>query len=204
MTDYTDAILTMSDTEELHSPVSDTETAIIVNEGTRGFSFPDNFNMVIGVVGDHNSEVVSFLLPRYIDNHDVSECAEHRIIWKRTTYVNDDEKVTEGYFDTDDIKISEDDESKVLLGWLISNEVTEEAGEISFALQLSDYDADGEPSYRWKTIYGEGLLIVDGPDSGEYPETIRKNHVNMVDQTTGAKYKLYVADGKLRLEESEG
>lgn len=197
MTDYTDAILAASVTDELHSHVSDTEAEIIVNEGSRDFSFSEGFNMVIGVVGDKNSEAVSFKMPRFIDSHDISECAQHRILWKN------EEAGLDGYFDSEDIKISESEEDKLILGWLISDEVTAAAGEISFALQISDYDADGQLSYRWQTLYGHGLLILEGPESEVYPEKIRKSYVPMVDQVTGKKYKLYVSYGKLMIGESE-
>lgn len=200
MTDYTDEILAVANAEDLHSPVSDTEEAIIVNVDSRDFTFPKGFQPIIGVKRDKNSEVVSFKIDRYIDSHDISECAVHRVYWKN------EEAGTKGYVDIEDIKLSETDENTVLLGWLIDEDVTAVPGEISFSLRFNDYDEDGQESYEWKTIYGDGLIVLDDPDyDEEEPITIRKSYVALTDQATGEKYKVYVSNGKLMMEkESEG
>lgn len=208
MTDYTDMIMTASDTEELHSPVADTEEAIIVNTDSRDFTLGASFNPIIGVVGDHKSEVVSFAIDRFIDSHDVSECAEHKVFWKSFVTTEVDGVLTkvvnaEGYSKIEDIKLSDDDEDTVLLGWLITEDVTQSAGEVEFRLQISDYDADGQLTYRWKTIYGNGLLIKEG-EGDDFHETIPKSFVSLIDQETGEKYRLSVSNGKLIMNESEG
>lgn len=200
MTDYTDEILAVANTEDLHSPVSDTEEAIIVNVATRDFTLPKGFQPIIGVVGDKNSEVVSFKIDRYIDSHDISECAVHRVYWKN------EEAGTKGHFDIEDIKLTETDENTVLLGWLIDDDVTASPGEISFSLRFEDYDEDGQCTYRWNTFYGGDLIILENDvDDEEEPTTIRKSYVALTDQTTGEKFKVYVSNGKLMMEEeSEG
>ena len=100
MSDYTNQILAIS---KMHSPVKDTETAIIVNVGTRDFSLGSKFNNLIGVVGDHNSNEVTFQLPRYIDSHDISQCSKHTVLWENP------KAETSGEFSNVSISVSEDE-----------------------------------------------------------------------------------------------
>lgn len=198
MTDYEDLIMGASaNIDDIHSPVSDTEEAIIVNVSTRDFTILPTFNRIIGVVGDRNSEEVSFRIDRFIDSHDISECAEHKVFWRNIETQKDGEAVLT-------VKLSETDENAVLLGWLISEEVTEDPGDIEFSLSIADFDEDGQEIYRWGTIDGSGLRIVDSSFREENPGTIQKSYVSLVDQGTGKKYKVYVSNGKLMMVESEG
>lgn len=182
--------------DDLHSPVSDTEQSIIVNEATRSFTIPTDFNPIIGVVGDCNSEMVSFLVPKFIDSHNIFECSEKKIFWKNK------EAFTEG--ESDAFEVVESDEDHLKIQWLISDKIAANAGEITFALQISDYDEDGTLIYRWKTIDGEGIRIESTQFGESVNETIQKSFVKLVDQTTGEKYKLYVTNGKLLMGKGEG
>lgn len=191
MTDFTNLINEVS--EGLHSPVTDTDIAIVVNEDTRDFTLPDGFNPIVGVVGDCNSEIVTFEVPKHIETHNVMECSEIKVFWKNESAGSD------GEFEVTDIR--EKDESTVRFGWRIDENVAAHEGELTFALQFTDYDADGQVLYRWKTIDGTGIRI-EGTQFGEsVNETIQKSFVKLVDQTTGEKYKLYISKGKLYMEE---
>ena len=170
MTDYMDQINQASLTEELHSPVADVEDAIIVNVETRDFTIDENFHRIIGVVDEHNSEVVSFKITRYVEHHDISECAEHKVFWRNV------DTQASGYYllkKDKDIHLS-DDESAVILGWKIDKKVTAAAGNIEFALQILDYGSDLEVTYELNTRKGQGLEIVEGfegkGDVGIIPE----------------------------------
>jgi hypothetical protein len=187
--------LTIIDIDSTHADAMfDTDEAITINTDTKDFSFGKNFNNVIGVVGDHNSEIVSFKIDRFIENHDISQCMSHRIFWKNTDTNKSDK---------DDLSIKVLDDNIVLLSWLISDKVTESAGNLEFAVHISDYDSNGQLCYRWKTKPGNGLRIENGFIEEEYQESIPKCFVSMIDQETGKKYRLYVSNGKLLMEESE-
>ncbi len=56
----------------------------------------------------------------------------------------------------------------------------------------------GEPGYTPK----KGIDYFDG-EKGD-PGVVDENGLTLKDQTTGNKYKLYVSNGKLTMEESEG
>lgn len=195
MTDYTEMILNASVTEELHSHVADTEEAITVNEATRDFTFGANFNPIVGVVGDKKSEMVTFKVPRFIDSHDISECDTHKVFWANIETNN------EGEDEIAEVKVSETDENIVLLGWLIDDDVTQDAGPLAFSLRIADHNEEGQVIYRWKTVDGEGLSIADTRFKDEHNDTIRKSYVRLTDQTTGEAFKLYVSKGKLYMEE---
>ena len=160
MGNYEDVIYGISN---LHSPVKDTEAAIIVNAGTRDFTFGEDFNPVIGVVGDHNSNEVTFLLPRYIDSHDISQCIKRVILWENKA------AGTCGEYKRVGVEVSEDSET-VKLTWLISGAVTKDAGDISYGILIEDYDEDNVLSYRWQTVAGTGLQVAAGVKRDVNPE----------------------------------
>lgn len=151
MSDYLEQINQIS--EELHSPVIDNDEAIIVNVEERTFTVGKIRR--IGIVGDKNSEIVSFRIDRYIEGHNISECSEYKVFWRHETTKK------EGYHTIDIVKVSED-EDVVFLGWKIDDNVTETAGEIAFALKISDYDSDGECIYEFNTKEGSGLFVEPG------------------------------------------
>lgn len=197
MTDYTNEILAAALNIDAHSPVSDTEDPIIVNVKTRDFTLGPNVTRIIGVVGDKDSNIVSFSLPRLIDSHDISGCASHKVYWRNI------ETQKEGEFTIKDIKTS-DGEDTVLLGWLISDEVTDEAGEIEYSLEIEDFDSAGQLIYSWNTIYGSGLMVIEGREDKVHPVFIPKSYITLVDQETGKKHNVYVSNGKLMMEERKG
>lgn len=177
-----------------HSPVADEELEIIVDEMTRSFVLPEGFNPIVGVVGDCNSEVVSFIVPKIIEGHDVYACAEKKIFWKNKN------SETSGEFTVENIVENEED---LTLEWLISDAVAANSGELSFELQISDYDDQGQVTYRWRATGGKGLMILPTEFDGSVNETPQKSFVRLVDQSTGKHYQLYVSDGKLNMVESE-
>ena len=52
---------------------ADSENPIIVDT-TRKFNIPENFDKIIAYVGDVNSQIITFQLPRYQDGHDLTSC----------------------------------------------------------------------------------------------------------------------------------
>lgn len=193
MSDYTELISAVS--EDMHSEVTDTEEAIIVNTDSRTFSLGESFNKIIGVTGDHNSEAVSFSIDKYIDSHDIEGCAEHKLYWENKEAETSGEAT---------LKIKPQSQDKLILEWLVEGAVTEHAGEISFSLEITDYDVDGKLLYRWQATDGEGLIIKQGRQRKEnYPEPIEESFVSLIDQATGSTYRVYVEDGKLMLLQSE-
>lgn len=160
MTDYANEIGAILAS---HSTVEDTDTAITVNVSTREFEL-GKVPTLIGIIGDHNSNVVSFKFPKCIDNHEIAECAKKYVIWRNK------DTLKMGRFDIEDIKVNDD--GSVLFGWLISAGVTQDVGEIEYCIKISDYDEYGKLIYKWNSKWGNGLFIADGyvDDNIEFEE----------------------------------
>ena len=99
---------------------------------------------IIIMQGDHNSERFTFSLPRYIEGHDMSKCSNAKI-----HYINPSRE-TQGTYIAKDLRISPDDEEKVILCWLVSGNVTKNSGKISFLVEFECFEND-VLEYCWHT-----------------------------------------------------
>lgn len=108
---------------------------------------------------DHNSERLTFEIPRYIDGHDMSTCNSVAV-----HYINSGasagEKV-EGVYTVDDLQISPDADDVVICSWLISRNATQHAGTLHFLLRFV-CSADGEIDYAWDTAIHTLLTVAQG------------------------------------------
>lgn len=133
--------------------ISDPDGHFIIDPDTRQIVSASNSRNVL-MQFDHNSEIYTFELPRYIENHDMTLC--NRVLLH---YINIDGKTAKEYADVvelTDMAISEDDEEKVTVSWLISRHATQAAGTLNFLVQFMCVDADGNIDYEWHTdVYDE-------------------------------------------------
>ena len=77
---------------------------------------------------DHNSERFSFEMPRYIEGHDMLECDGVEV-----HYVNG---ANGGIYKVQDLQVHQDDETKVVCSWLISQNATKIVGTLDFLLRF--------------------------------------------------------------------
>ena len=83
---------------------------------------------------DHNSEVFTFEIPRYIEGHDMMECNRVEV-----HYLNIDtstKEENEGIYLVDDLKVNPDDETKLNCSWVISQNATMLVGSLNFLLRF--------------------------------------------------------------------
>jgi hypothetical protein len=109
------------------------------------------------VQNDHNSERFTFELPRYIDTHDMLTCNSVQV-----HYVNVDKygKIKQsGIYVVDDLKIKPNDDSTVLLSWLVSGDATQFVGTLNFSIRFACVDND-EVNYVWNTTVFSGISIL--------------------------------------------
>ena len=93
---------------------------------------------------DHNSEEVTFEVPRFIDGHDMMLCDRVQI-----HYINiGNNNSKSGIYETKPI-IGDDDET-ILCKWLISQNATQYPGTVKFVLRFI-CATDGEIDYTWNT-----------------------------------------------------
>lgn len=149
--------------EHIH-PVSDNDTYYIINPNTRQITNESGTENVI-MQYDHNSERVTFEIPRYVDGHDMTLCNVVKV-----HYVNPGMGFGTDYFgvyDVDDIRVDPDNTNNVICTWLISRNVTQQPGLLNFLVQYSCVDNDGTEVYEWHTDIYSGIRINPGRDNGE-------------------------------------
>lgn len=145
-------------------PVTDTDAHFEINTITRNIVAVSGKTAMIQ--GDHNSERFTFeLSSRYIENHDMSLCNVVQI-----HFINIDAATkaqTSGVYEVDDMEVSQEDENKVTLSWLISENATRYAGSLNFLIKFKCVEDNGKVSYVWNSGIFKGISISDGMNNGE-------------------------------------
>ena len=123
---------------------------------------------------DHNSERFSFTLPRFIEGHDMLECNSVQVHYLSSANPN-----TIGLYSIDDLAVCEDDSDHVCCTWLISQNVTQNAGVIQFLLRFACVAEDGTIEYAWHTNTFTGISVSAGMNNGE---VIEKQYADILEQ----------------------
>lgn len=101
---------------------------------------------------DHNSERLTFELPRYVEGHDMSNCNKITI-----SYLN---VAVTGLYEVNDLTVKDMDGDNVSFTWLISSNVTQNVGKLAFAITFECLQPDGEITYSWHTGVNEDMKII--------------------------------------------
>lgn len=112
---------------------------------------------------DHNSERFSFVLPRYIEGHDITECNVVEI-----HFINEDsttKEATKGKYQLKDMQVASDDETKAVCSWLISKEATQKVGKLKFLLRLACVTDTEFVEYVWNTDVNSDISITSGMEN---------------------------------------
>lgn len=100
----------------------------------------------IGVVGDEAAEVVFFEIDRFFDGVDLSAC-NCEIEWRNAIAMTN--PTAPGAISKRSYGLWKDfDDSKVIFGWVVSSDMTKTAGQVQFAVRLTQFvpevDEDGQ------------------------------------------------------------
>lgn len=107
------------------------EPVFEIDANTRKITVPNQFK-TIGVEGDKSAEIIFFLIDRFFDTVDFgAQEIQAAIEWQRSSGKNPIKRADPAY-----IKELTLYDNKVLIGWVIKEEITEEAGSIDFAVRL--------------------------------------------------------------------
>lgn len=117
----------------------------------RTFSIPGGYNTVLGYVGDVNSQIVTFEIPRYHEGHDLSLCSKRKLKWKNLT------SGVEGNNDLTPVEGGET-ESSWSATWEIPPEAMTQAGTLEIAISLYDISND-IVAFSWNTATYKGFTI---------------------------------------------
>ena len=139
---------------------------------------------------DHNSEVFTFELPRYIEGHDMTECNRVEV-----HYLNIDsttKQENEGVYLVDDLTVNADDENKLTCSWLISQNATQLVGSLNFLLRFICV-TDDVIDYVWNTSIFSGIYVSKGIYNSDivaeqYIDTIKawENRLELVENSIGS------------------
>ena len=108
---------------------------------------------------DHNSEVFTFELPRYIEGHDMTECNRIEVHYLNIDSITKQEN--EGVYLVDDLTVNADDDTKITCSWTISQNATQLVGSLNFLLRFICL-TDDVIDYVWNTSIFSGIYVSKG------------------------------------------
>lgn len=139
--------------------VFDTDRHFTVDPITRQAK-NDGSKKVSIVKDDHNSEVYTFELPRYIEGHDMATCNRVEVHYLNTHETT--QETSAGIYKVADFGLSDTDPDKVKLSWIISSKATKFPGSLAFALHFACVDNDTEETlYWWSSATNTTTTVLD-------------------------------------------
>lgn len=145
-------------------PVYDSDTQFRIDPITRTIKNAETSK--VGVIQfDHNSERVTFELPRIIEGHDMSLCDSVKV-----HYINIDaitKAQTAGIYEVTDLQVNPNRDDVVVCSWLISQNATQYVGSLNFVIRFACTNPDGTLSYVWSSAIYKGISVGEGIDNGE-------------------------------------
>ena len=152
--------------------VIDVDKYFVINPVTR--SITNSTQKVYLMQNDHNSERVTFEIPRYIDTHDMSLCNKVEV-----HYINTDGIFSnEGIYEVEDLRVSPESNDKVLCSWLISQNATRYVGPISFVVRYACIE-DSVIKYQWHTDIHSSIGIIESINN---TEIVAIEHADILEQ----------------------
>lgn len=144
--------------------VADSDTYFVVDPATRIVKNASS-NKTYLMQYDHNSEELTFEVPRYIETHDMSLCDVIQVHYenKSTGTSVSMRKSYRGIHNIDKTKITVNEDT-ITFPWLIPENATMFAGSLEFQLKFTCYE-DTENSiegYKWHSYVNSDISIVAG------------------------------------------
>lgn len=168
--------------------VIDNDSRFVIDKATRQISTSSGYATIMQY--DHNSEKLTFEIPKLIDGHDMTKCNEVEV-----HYINIDASTKEsnvGVYAVDDLQVDPENADKAILSWLISNNATQYAGVLNFLIKFKCV-VDGKVEYAWNTARYTALTVSDGIENGEmvveeYADILAQweSRIEAVEQNAGA------------------
>lgn len=141
--------------------VKDTDIHYKIDGITRTIVNVDETKRML-VQNDHNSERLTFEVPRYVDGHDLMSCNVVQV-----HYINSDtyeKNHSSDVYEVYDLHVkgdSEEDKNIVVLSWLVHGNATKYVGTLNFVIRFSCI-TNGNVVYAWNTTTYKGITILAG------------------------------------------
>lgn len=159
--------------------VHDSDAHFTINPVTRLIR-NDSSRKTVLIQGDHNSERFTFELPRYIEEHDMSQCTKVEVHFLNISV--DRKRQNSGMYTVDDLQVHPDDNEKVICSWLISGNATQLAGVLSFRIRFKCEETN-VITYAWSTAIYSDITISDGINADE---SFTLEYVDIIEQWKAA------------------
>ena len=140
--------VTLQDTEE---------SGNIIVDSKRQFIVPEKYNTVLAFEGDVNSQIVTFEIPRYHENHDLSKCTYKYVRWKNLGNNIEDWselKEEEQSSDTQNSDIQ-------ILKWIVPSAAFLKSGTLEIAIILYDIDNNKSIAFSWNSSVYSGFTVAE-------------------------------------------
>lgn len=124
----------------------------------------------------HNSERITFELPRYIEGHDMSLCNKAEVHYQNLDIKTKETKT--GLYTAEDLQIDPENEERVICTWLISNNGTQLAGLLNFAVWFI-CEENSVITYAWPTMFNSELIV---GNSFKASELVLTEYVDVIEQ----------------------
>ena len=164
MSQADDLLNSLSETVEEHThTVTDSDTYFIIDPITRKIENTAREKNTL-MQYDHDSEVFTFELARYVEGHDMTLCNVVKVHWNNIdgTTGQENADVTDLY----DLRINPDNPDTVICSWKISRQATQLAGILSFLVQYLCESDDGTVTYEWHSDIYSDIEIKPGRNNG--------------------------------------
>ncbi len=126
---------------------------------------------------DHNSERLTFSIPRYVEGHDMTECTNIEVHYSNIDATTKAENV--GVYPITDMQTDPDNEERVICTWLISQNATQKVGLLKFSIRFTCVDENANIAYSWNTgIFSSIVVLASLYNSNE----IAKEYVDVLEQ----------------------
>ena len=141
-------------------PIVDNDRRFTIDPSSRAIGYDGD--TIIIIQGDHNSELFSFEIPRFVEGHDMSLCDQIKIHFNNTDRRKKNE--SKDIYPVKNAIVSDD---MVVFDWLISGKATKYNGTLSFLIQFCCSEEDGTYSYIWHTDIFTGITIASSYNNSE-------------------------------------
>lgn len=142
--------------------IIDSNPRFIISSQTRGVTAQQSGLKLIQ--GDHNSERLTFEVPRFVEGHDMSECSKIEVHFNNISA--DKKNESRDVYKVDDVQLDADTESTLTFSWLISGNATKYAGILSFLIKFTCLTGE-TTDYVWNTDLYSDITVGEGMDNGE-------------------------------------
>ena len=120
---------------------------------------------------DHNSEIFTFEMPRYVEGHDMTLCNHVQVHYSN---VGKNERVDD-FYEVTDLHVKDSNDSIIIFTWVISRSATSKSGTLNFTVRFQ-CSTEETAEYVWNTqlyscipvnssLYNSEAVIEQNPDA---------------------------------------